>query len=91
MQAKTKEMFYEKVEKARALYNMYMQDYDRTTFEINEAYKSIENAVAELNKIEYETSGLFYSLYYVYTDKQGMAHISASLKCNEKDDFNERI
>lgn len=87
MSNKSKELFYEKVEKARAYYNMCMNDFDRTTFELNEAYKAIESAVNELNKVEYETSGLFYSKYYVYTDKQGLAHISASLKCNEKGDF----
>lgn len=87
MSNKTKEMYYEKVEKARSLYNSYMNDFDRTTFEVNEAYKALESTVSELNKIEYETSGLFYSKYYVYTDRQGFAHISASLKCNEKDDF----
>lgn len=87
MHSKVKEMLYEKAEKARARYNMYMSDFDRTSFEILEAYKSIEFAVNELNKVEYETSGLFYSKYRVYTDKHGTAYISASLKCNEKDDF----
>ena len=87
MSAKTKEMYYEKVEKARARYNIYMRDFDRTTFEINEAYQAIIDAINELNKIEYETSGLFYSVYYVYTDREGLAHITASLKCNEKSDF----
>lgn len=87
MHSKTIEMFHEKVSKARHLYNTYMQDFDRTTFEINEAYKAIENAVDELNKFEYEHSGLFYSHYYVYTDKHGLAYISASLKANEKSDF----
>lgn len=80
-------MLHEKVSKARALYNMYMSDFDRTTFEINNAYSAIINAVNELNKVEYETSGLFYSEYRVYTDRQGLAHITASLKCNEKGDF----
>lgn len=87
MQEMTKAMLYEKVSKARELYNMYMSDFDRTTFEINNAYSAIENAVNELNKVEYETSGLFYSHYYVYTDRQGIAHIGASIKCNEKRDF----
>lgn len=87
MQAKTKEMFYEKVKKARELYNIYMNDFDRTTFEINESYKSLIDAVNELNKFEYETSGLFYSEYYVYTDRKGLAYVTAKLKCNEKGDF----
>lgn len=87
MQAKTKEMCYEKLEKSRAYYNMCINDFDRTTFEINEAYKAIENAIVELNKIEYETRGLFYSEYYVYTNRFGEAYINASLKCNERDDF----
>lgn len=80
-------MLHEKVSKARSLYNTYINDFDRTTFEINSAYKAITDAVNELNKVEYDTSGLFYSEYRVYTDRQGFAHITASLKCNEKEDF----